>query len=159
MHRGFVQHRRNLRKNAALNVRFPKAMKIAVCISGNRFFIGKGKSYNGSFACRKTLALAASVGLEIDPLDAVLFRHGMLRRTDLYFNGVALYSNHRNMLFCTGLYCSGIKRRHFLAAAHNRHPGVVDQPGQITAMPSNIKSVFTHRAFSYPFMIIWIQVL
>ena len=61
----------------------PESVEVAVCNAGDDLvFRQDGESHYGIAAGYEKFALIAARGLEGDPLDVVLFQHGMGDRTD-----------------------------------------------------------------------------
>ena len=71
--------------------------------------------------------------LQINPLDVVLFNHGMLHAAYSYTNRAAINSNNRHMLFLRCVFGVGNKLLHGLAAADKLAAAVLNQADDITA--------------------------
>ena len=67
-------------------------------------------------------AAAAVFGLHIDPLNKVLRQHGMIHRSHIHAQGIALHRDHRQVLLAGRVHRVGHQRLHFFAAADHVVP-------------------------------------
>lgn len=83
---------------------FPKSVEIAVCVNCLYLFaLKESKACLGCFTGLQNLSLIAIIGLNGNPLDVVIFQHGVLHSTygDVY--QISVYYIDRNVLFSSAV--------------------------------------------------------
>ena len=95
----------------------PQTVEVAVFICSNGFVVDKFKAGMGLVAGREAYALSALFRFEIDPLDVVGFRHGMLYGADGDMYGIAIHGYNGDVLFGSGVGGVGDEFLHFFTTA------------------------------------------
>jgi hypothetical protein len=122
---------------------FPEAVEVAVFVYGFHFVaFAQAEASFGSVGGLEHLALIALLGLQRDPLDVVLFLHGMGDRADLDVDLVTLDGVYGHVLFGGCVGGAGDELLHLLTAAHYGHAAVFDICDDVAAMGANIKLLF-----------------
>ena len=104
-------------------LRFPKAVQIAVSVCGFRGVpLGQGEFCLRRGIRRKLLKLASFGRFQADPLDGMLRTHRMRRGSYADPNRIPFLRNHRQMLFAGCFRRIGNKLGHRVAAAYRRNP-------------------------------------
>jgi hypothetical protein len=85
------------------------------------------------------LAVAAVLGLHINPLDEVLGDHGVIDGTHIHMNLAALDLHNGDVLFTAGFHRIGNQLLHPFAAAEHGNLCVVNHFYLITAVTADIK--------------------
>jgi hypothetical protein len=119
-------------------------VEIAVRVGRDDFVIGgEGECCLGFVACLEAFALAALRGVEIDPLDQMLFGHGMLDGTDLDGHGGSGNGDDGDVLLFRGIDRVGHEFGHFFAAADHLCSGGMNHADKIAALFAHIEFGFT----------------
>jgi len=124
-------------------------VEVAVFVYRHRLFIGECELCYGSFAGQQVFALTALGGFKVDPLDAVLFQHGVCYGADFHLYLVAQYGYYGEVLFLAGFYGVGYQLFHLFAAAYEGYAGVLDDGYDVAAVLADIKLSISHVDFSF----------
>ena len=124
-------------------------MEVAVFVYGHGLFVGEGKLCYGSFAGQQLLKQSALGGFEADPLDAVLFQHGVCYGANFYLYLVAQDGNYGEVLLLACFYGIGNQLFHLFAAAYDGDAGILDGAYDIAAVLADIKLSVSHSDFSF----------
>jgi hypothetical protein len=127
-------------------------VEVAILVGGDDLVtLAQGEGYGGSLTGLKSLALVALLGLQGDPLDIVLFDHGVFHAAHGDGNDVALNSYDGDMLFAACFNYACLDLGHLLTAAHHRNAGLVDHTDKVAALLANIKLVLVTHSSKSPF--------
>ena len=133
--------------SALLQLGDPETVQIAVGKHGDGLFLGKREVHLGRITGGETFALAAAVGLKIDPLNEVLVDHGMGHGADIDLYLAILDTYDGNMLFMARLDRAGLKAGHLLTAAHHGNARIMHHADDVSAMLADVKFGCTHSFF------------
>ena len=125
----------------------PEAVEVAVGIYAQRLLIAQNEADMGCFTGIELLAVAALVGVQLNPLDPVDFLHGVVDAAYIDVDYAVFYLNIGLMLFAAGLNGVGDKLIHGLTVADGLNTGVIDHLNKITAVGANVKLGLLHNSF------------
>ena len=125
-----------------LQIGLPKTVEVTVSVYSQRLVVLQNESDLGLAAGLEIMHLAALLGLQIDPFDEVLIRHGMVDGADVYLNQVVLYFHNGQVLFIAGFHRVGNEGLHFFAAAYEGNVGVLYLGSDVAAVITDIKHFF-----------------
>jgi len=119
---------------------FPKAMEVAVLISGHQLIaVSQHKGGLRLLTRLEIFDLAAVFGLDGDELNKMLGQHGMLHRAYLDLNSAALNFHNRYVLLGGAVSGAWNQLGHLLATAHDRYAGGMNKGDDIAAVLTAIK--------------------
>lgn len=127
-------------------------MEIAVSVGGERFVVFREDEMGGRrSAGGKAFALAAVFGLEINPVDVVGVFHRMRDGSGVDGDAVAALGDDGQMFFGRAAGGVDVEFLHGLAAAVERHAGVVDHADEVFAFCTDVEFAFLHGIVSFVF--------
>ena len=128
----------------------PQTMQVAVLVSSNHLVAGgQSEGDHGLLAGLQVLELFALLGFQSDPLDGVLFSHGVQGGTNDDLDQAAFHLNHGDMLFHSGVSGLGDQFDHLFAAADDLGAVILNISNDVAAM---IALIELHNDFSFRFV-------